>query len=235
MKALFALALLSPACSPAQQNDAPQNVNKVPADHVLWIIPNFQTMPLPQPYRPVTVKEKYKIAAQDFFDRGAAGLAAGFAAQGQVSASNKSFGQGVGGYAHYLATAYSDVAIGNLLTEAVFPSFLHEDPRFFRRGAGSNWSRLRYAVGQTFITYTDSGRRQFNFSELSGNSAAVAISMAYYPENRRASDAVSKLGLQVGLDVLSNVLREFWPQGGRRRASRAAGSAVANSPHQPNY
>jgi hypothetical protein len=82
-----------------------------------------------------------------------------------------------------------------LLTEAIFPSSLHEDPRFFRCGTGSGWSRLKYAVGQIFIAHTDSGEKQFNVSEFGGNSAAVAISMAYYPENRRASDAVSKLGL----------------------------------------
>ena len=49
--------------------------------------------------------------------------------------------------------------------------------------------------------------------------------MAYYPENRRASDAVSKLGLQIALDTASNVLKEFWPQGRRRRATKRGGEA----------
>jgi hypothetical protein len=174
------------------------------------------------------VKEKFQIAAQDTFDRGTVGLAAVFAADGLATDSNRSFGHGAVGYVHYLTTAYSDAAIGNVMTEAILPSFLHEDPRFLRRGTGSGWSRLRYAVGQIFITYTDSGGKQFNFSEFGGNSAAVAISMAYYPENRRASDAVSKLGLQVGLDAMSNVLKELWPQSRRHRgpprAERDAGA-----------
>jgi hypothetical protein len=216
---ILALALLSQICSPGQQSDAPQNTDDVPAKHVLWIMPNFRTTPLPQPYRPVSVKEKFQIAAQDSFDRGTVGLAAVFAADGLATNSHRSFGQGSVGYVHYLATAYSDAAIGNVMTEAIFPSFLHEDPRFFRRGTGSGWSRLRYAVGQIFVTYNDSGGKQFNFSEFGGNSAAVAISMAYYPENRRASDAVSKLGLQIALDAAGNVLKEFWP-GGRHRASQ---------------
>ena len=127
------------------------------------------------------------------------GLAAVFASDGLATNSHRSFGHGSVGYVHYLATAYSDAAIANVMTEAIFPFLLHQDPRFFRRGTGSGWSRLRYAVGQIFITYTDSGRRQFNFSEFGGNSAALAISMAYYPENRSASDAISKLGLQIAL------------------------------------
>ncbi len=217
---LITLVLLTQICSPGQQSDAQQNPNETPADHVLWIMPNFRTVPLPQPYRPVSVKEKFQIAAQDSFDRGTVGLAAVFAADGQATNSHRSFGQGAVGYVHYLATAYSDAAIANVMTEAIFPSFLHEDPRFFRRGTGSGWSRLRYAVGQIFITYTDSGGKQFNISEFGGNSAAVAISMAYYPENRRASDAISKLGLQIALDAAGNVLKEFWPLGRRRRETK---------------
>ena len=58
----------------------------------------------------------------------------------------------------------------------------------------------------------------FNFSEIGGNSAAVAISQAYYPESRTAGNAVSKLGIQVGVDMASNVVKEFYPE--IRRALR---------------
>jgi hypothetical protein len=44
-----------------------------------------------------------------------------------------------------------------------------------------------------------------------GNSTAVAISNAYYADNRTASDAASKLGMQLGIDMAANVLKEFWP------------------------
>jgi len=101
--------------------------------------------------------------------------------------------------------------IGDYMTEAVFPTILHQDPRYFRRGTGSGWSRLGYAAGQIFWTHNDSGRGQFNFSEIAGNSTAVAISMAYYPENRDVADGVSKLGSQLGVDMASNILKEFWP------------------------
>jgi hypothetical protein len=59
---IIALALLSQICSPGQQSGAPQNANDVPVNHVFWIIPNFRTMSMPQPYRPVSVKEKVQIA-----------------------------------------------------------------------------------------------------------------------------------------------------------------------------
>lgn len=209
---LLALLVLMPACTSAQQLDTSDDETP---KHVLWIVPNFRTSPLPQPFEALDVKQKFRISAQDTFDRGTFALAAIFAAQGQVTDSNRSFGQGTEGYAHYLVTSYADLAIGNTMTEGVFPVLLHQDPRYFRRGSGSRWSRLKYAVGEIFVTYTDSGGRQFNYSEIAGNSAAVAISMAYYPDNRRASDALSSLGVQIAVDTAANIVKEFWPE--RRR------------------
>ena len=97
------------------------------------------------------------------------------------------------------------------MTEAIYPSLLRQDPRYFRRGRGSTMTRLGYAAGQLFWTHTDSGGMQFNFSEVGGNATAVAISNAYYPENRDASDALVKLGSQLAVDMASNILKEFSP------------------------
>jgi hypothetical protein len=133
-----------------------------------------------------------------------------------LSNSNPSFGQGVKGFAHYFGTSYGDYFIGDYMTEAIYPTFLHQDPRYFRRGTGSVVSRLAYSAGQIFLTHGDSGRTQFNFSEVAGNSTAVAISMAYYPENRDIGDAVSKLGVQLGVDMAANIVKEFAPDIGRK-------------------
>jgi hypothetical protein len=193
--------------SPA--NDAAREM--VNTKRIFGIIPNYRTSPSLHPYAPITSSQKFKIAAQDAFDRGTVVLAALFAGQAQLVNSNPSFGQGAKGYAQYFAAAYGDYMIGDFMTEAIYPSLLHQDPRYFRKGTGGNWSRLGYAAGQIFITHGDSGRTQVNFSELIGNSTAVAISQAYYVDNRNAPDAVSKLGAQLGVDMASNVLKEFWP------------------------
>jgi hypothetical protein len=187
---------------------------------IFWIVPNFRTSPTLTDYKPLSTDEKFKIASQDAFDRGTFVLAAIFAADGQLTNANPSFGQGVKGYAHYFVTAYGDFAIGDFMTEAVLPSAFHQDPRYFRRGMGGTWSRLGYAMGQIFLTHTDSGGTQFNFSEVGGNAAAVAISNAYYPENRNATDAIARLGTQIGLDMASNILKEFWPDVSRKLSKK---------------
>lgn len=179
--------------------------------HLLWIIPNYRTSPSLTDYRPIAVREKFKLAAQDSWDRGTVALAALFAVQAQVSNSNRSFGQGTAGYAQYLGACYGDFVIGNYMTEGIFSSLLHQDPRYFRRGSGSSWSRLMYSLSQSFVTRGDSGHIQPNYSEWLGNSAAVAISNAYYADNRTAYDAVTGLVVQVGVDAAANVLKEFYP------------------------
>jgi len=178
---------------------------------ILGIIPNYRTSPSLQHYEPLTSREKFKIASQDAFDRGTVGLAALFGGEGQLTNANRSFGQGAAGFGRYFGASYGDFVIGDYMTEAVFPTLLHQDPRYFRRGTGSGWSRLGYAMGQIFWTHRDSGGTQFNYSEVIGNSTAVAISTSYYANKRTASDAVSGLGVQLGVDMAANVLKEFWP------------------------
>ena len=50
------------------QQDVDQGVEK-PAGHVLWIIPNFRTSPELREYKPIPSSEKFRLAAQDTFDR----------------------------------------------------------------------------------------------------------------------------------------------------------------------
>jgi len=201
--------MVQPAFSQAAPatTDSPQPESK----RIFGIIPNYRTSPSLHSYEPMTSGQKFKLASQDAFDRGTVALAAVFAGEGQLTNSNPSFGQGAAGFGRYFGTAFGDFVIGDYMTESVFPTLLHQDPRYFRRGTGSGWSRLGYAMEQIFWTHRDAGGTQFNYSEVIGNSTAVAISNAYYADNRTAGDGVSKLGIQIGVDMAGNILKEFWP------------------------
>ncbi|MDQ2839976.1 MAG: hypothetical protein M3Y72_02840, partial [Acidobacteriota bacterium] len=195
------------ASGPVRGDQPPEPERK----RIFGIVPNYRTYPSLTDYEPLTAGEKFKIGAQDSFDRGTFILAAAFAGEAQLTNSNPSFGTGAAAYGRYLGTAYADFVIGDFMTESIFPSLLHQDPRYFRRGTGSVVSRLGYAVGQLFWTHTDSGGMQFNISEVGGNATAVAISTAYYQEGRDVSSAVSKFGAQIGVDMGANILKEFSP------------------------
>jgi hypothetical protein len=202
--------------TPLPPSKTPPQSAPVESKRIFGIIPNNRTWPSLTDYKPLSPKQKFEIARQDSFDRGTVILAAAFAGDAQLTNANRSFGQGTLGYARYFGASYADFVIGNYMSEAIFPTLLHQDPRYFRRGIGSGWSRMGYAIGQIFWTHTDSGRTQFNYSEILGNSTAVAISNAYYQDNRSAVNSASKLGMQVGVDMASNVLKEFWPDISRK-------------------
>src|SRR6266568_9339293 len=57
-------------------------------------------------------------------------------------------------YRYNFVTSHADWAIGDYMTEAIFPVMLHQDPRYFRKGTGSGFQRLAYAVSQIFWTHT---------------------------------------------------------------------------------
>jgi len=222
-KGAILLAVAGCAALHAQEPDpgtVPPPASAEPAHKRLFgIIPNYRTAPFPAHYEPLSTRAKFKLASEDAFDRGTFLLAAAFAGEKQLTNANPSFGQGLKGYAHYLVTSYADWAIGDYMTEAIFPVLFHQDPRYFRRGTGSGFKRLKYAMGQIFWTHTDSGGHMFNFSEVGGNAAAAAIATSYYPENRSAASAASQLGIQIGVDMASNVMKEFYPDL-RKRLSR---------------
>lgn len=187
------------------------NASEPAEKRIFGVIPNFRTSESPEDESPLKPEQKFKIASQDAFDRGTFMLAGVFAGESWVTKSEPTFGNGGADCGRYFGTAYADLAIGDFMTEAVFPTLLHQDPRYFRKGEGTISGRLRYAAVQLFRTRTDTGIEQFNYSEVVGNATAVAISNAYYPDDRNAANAVSKFAFQLGVDGAANILKEFAP------------------------
>jgi hypothetical protein len=205
--------ILAMETAPADSHVKPEDAGaaKPESRHILGIIPNYRTFPSLSNYEPLNASAKFKLASEDSLDRGTFAMAAAFGGLGQLTNANKSFGQGAAGFGKYFGSSYGDFLIGNYFSEAVYPSILHQDPRYFRRGTGGGRSRMLYAISRVFWTQRDSGGTQFNYSEWLGNGTAVAISNAYYPDQRSAGSAASKLVMQVGVDAFGNILKEFWP------------------------
>jgi len=195
---------------------------------IFGVVPNNRTTEASIPFASITAKQKMTIAFKDSFAWPLYLTGAGFAGLYQMENQNPSFGQGMAGYAKRFAAGYGDQMIGNMMSEGIVPSLLHDDPRYFRLGNGAKWRRAFYALSAIFVDRRDSGRKSFNFSEWSGNAVAVAISNAYYPATRDVSDNAQKLLIACGTDAVSNVLKEFWPDVKRhfKRSREDESSAV---------
>jgi hypothetical protein len=194
---------------PDATNGTPEKQDK----RVFGVFPNYRTTDGNVAFQPITSKQKLLIGVKDSFDWPVYPVGGAFALLYQLEDQNPSFGQGMKGYARRYGTALGDQIIGNMMTESFMPSLLHQDPRYFRIGRrrGGVMYRMGYAASRIFVSRTDSGGRQFNFSEWLGNGAAVAISNAYYPDTRTVGDNIERLGIACATDAFSQVMKEFWP------------------------
>jgi hypothetical protein len=204
-----------PATPPAATPDGHTPLAGEPGSNqdkrIFGVLPNYRTADGSIPFSPITTKQKFTIARKDTLDYPSYVLAGFFSGVSQINNSNPSFGQGVKGYAHRYGTAVADQDLGNFMTEAIYPSLLHEDPRYFRKVHGSGKSRFLYAATRVFVTKTDAGNWRFNFSEFLGNATVASIGNAYYPDSRGFGPTAQRMGSQIGTDAVSGILKEFWP------------------------
>ena len=188
-------------------------------DRIFWAMPNFLTVKgtdIP----PLTTGQKFNVVARsafDYFEYPWYGLQAGIS---QAENSEAGYGQGAEGYAKRYGTAFADGTIENFMVGAVVPSALHQDPRYYEMGKGGFWHRASYAVSRLFITRSDSGHAEFNFSEVVGSAIAASIStFSYHPRGERnIGNAATVWGTEIGYDGITIELKEFWPD--IRRAFR---------------
>jgi hypothetical protein len=206
----------APAANQTQSgssSSAPRDQQHQPSkNHIFWIIPNYRSDENPADIKALKSGEKMKVAIDDSFDPSAFLVAGIFAGLSRVQSQYPSFGTGALGFGKYYAGAFADQAIGNFMTEGLFPIALHQDPRYFVKGTGGFWKRTGYAISREVITRGDDGRNHFNTSELAGNAVAAGISNLYYPATDRSfANTANKWGQQIGLDTFFNVTKEFWP------------------------
>lgn len=203
---------LTPAQSKASDRIQHDEQHEPSKNHILWIIPNYRSDENPEEIKALTPAEKMKVSLDDSFDPSAFLVAGIFAGISMAERQYTPFGTGAQGFGKYYGGAFADQAIGNIMTEGLFPVALHQDPRYFVKGTWGFWKRTGYAISREFITRGDDGGNHFNTSELAGNAVAAGISNFYYPASDRSfSNTADKWGQQIALDTFFNVAKEFWP------------------------
>ena len=179
---------------------------------IFGVIPNFRTVSTEERLPAQTVKQKFVTAAQDSFDYSSIFIPAALAGYSLGTNADPEFGGGGLGYARYLWHAAADQTQENFLVEAILPSITHEDARFYTLAHGSAAKRTEYALTRAVITRSDDGREVFNASEVFGSGIAAGLSSLYYPSRERSFGNTSKQwALNVGVDAISFVVKEFAP------------------------
>jgi len=190
---------------PAPAPQAPEN------DRIFWTLPNYMTVENSSKLPPLTSRQKFKLVAQGTFDPVELVFIGGEASVYQAFNTNPTFGQGFVGYAKRYGLAFTDNAIENFMTSAVFPSALRQDPRYYQMGKGRFLHRAAYAALRVFTIRGGSGKTQFNFSEILGAGVAAGISNAYHPGPQTMGTSAHTWATQIGWDSVAYEMKEFWP------------------------
>jgi hypothetical protein len=87
----------------------------------------------------------------------------------------------------------------------------HEDPRYFRSGEGSNWSRTKFALKRTFMVHNDRGSIMPAYSSIIADYATPFLVHEWRPERFTPAIGFRNGTISLGIGAATNVWREFWP------------------------
>jgi hypothetical protein len=215
-------------------------------DRLFYAMPNFLTLQGREKLPPLSSKDKFKVVALGTFDYFEYPWWGVLAALNQAQNNEPGYGQGWAGYGKRYGSTAGDSMIENFLVGAVFPSVLHQDPRFYQSQGGGFFKRSGYAVSRILVTRGDSGKSQFNYSEVFGSALAAGIATySYHPRStfvstptnphlfvgsdRTLSNTLSTWETQVSLDAITIVVKEFWPDIHRKLSHKSKGAKLEGS------
>jgi len=196
------LQVQTTSANAADDKPAPQT------KRILGIIPNFRAIGADQKLPPETVKEKFLDATDDSFDYSSVFIPLVLAGYSLETNSTPEFGHGGVGYGRYLWHTAVDQTSENYMVEFFVPVLTHEDTRYYTLGRGGFVKRASYALSRAVITRTNSGKEEFNISEVFGAGAAAGLSNLYYPSAERSFGNTGKQwGINVGVDAIAFVAK----------------------------
>jgi hypothetical protein len=188
---------------------AAQQLKAEEQQRVLGFIPNLYVTYEPHP-EPLTTNMKFRLAYKSLTHPMFSARVALWAGVQQVRDNPDEWHQGAKGYSKRLGAGFADAVTGGLISNAIMPSLLHQDPRYFYQGTGTKWSRARHAMFSPFVCRGDNGMSQPNYSQWGGSLIGYSISTAYYPSsNRTAGHVFEAFGIDMGLHVIGSLAQEF--------------------------
>ena len=203
------LAVLRPVnVNYSSKEVAAQQLKAEERQRVLGFIPNTYVTYEPHP-EPLTAKMKFHLAYKGLTHPTFFAFEAFWAGVQQAS-DTPDYRLGSKGYAERfganLASGGSEILFGN----AILPSLLHQDPRYFYRGSGTKRSRAWHAIIAPFVCQGDNGKLQPNYSQWGGSLISASLSNAYYPASNRGAGLVfTNFGTSMGLHVVLGLAQEF--------------------------
>lgn len=184
-----------------------EHVAKMAHDFVLG-----QPLPDAPSYVPLTSKQKFDAWARHTYS---ADMFLGTMFDSlilQATGAWPEYGGGMGGFGKRYGTQLISAESWSLFGRWLFPTLLHQDPRYFPSGRKNAFDRMAYAASRAIITRSDDGRSVFNSSLFLTLLFSSALSNGYKPLHNKSFPATME-NAAAGLGAVAqvNLLNEFWP------------------------
>jgi hypothetical protein len=188
---------------------AAQQLKAEEHQRVLGFIPNIFVTYEPHP-EPLTAKMKFHLTYKGLTHPTFFAFEALWAGVEQA-ADLTDYRLGARGYGERLGANLASGTSEGLFANAILPSLLHQDPRYFYHGSGTKGSRVWHAFSAPFVCQGDNGKLQPNYSQMGGSLISAALSNTYYPASARGPGLVfTNFGTSIGLHVALGLAQEFF-------------------------
>jgi hypothetical protein len=173
-------------------------------------LPLEPSVPL-EPYVPLDVTGKFYFHAKHTVGPAAILGVAAYAAILQEANAPEEWKQGGAAYGKRVGSMVAWAGIHSALAFGL-DSTLHQDPRYFRSTGSGFWRRSGHALRGTILTRTDSGGETLSTWRLGSDYGSAVLSNFWYPSRLNTARLGFIQGsVTVGLDLVSNLASEFWP------------------------
>jgi hypothetical protein len=164
-------------------------------------------------YAPATGKERRDLyVRRAFLSPGAFFRAAGPALGSHLKNRPPEWGQGMEGYGRRFANRFGRFALKETY-EAAGAAALGHEVRYLRSARSGFLPRAGHAMAATFITYDKNGRRTPHIARLGSAFAAEFTGNLWMPAGyRTGAEAVRGVGIELGMNSVFNLFREFSPE-----------------------
>ena len=191
-----------------------EQIQQETRQRIAGVLPAFNSVQAEEAV-PLTPGQKFHLFLRGSVDPYQFAIAAANTGVESLENQYPEYHWGFSGFARRYGAAFADNWDGNFWGNAVLPSVLHQDPRYYRLGRESGktgWHRFFYAASTTVICHGDNGKLQPNISNVLGNLIGGAISNVYYPDSDRGVGSTLARGFTTSAEgVIGAELLEFYP------------------------
>jgi hypothetical protein len=171
-----------------------------------------QPLPDAPSYVPLTSRQKFDLFLRRSHSADFAVGAVIDSLTAEATGAYPRFGGGMGGYGKRLGASVAGAESATLFSGYIFPTILHQDPRYFRSRQDDISDRLAYAASRVLIGRSDDGRNVINTSQILGQFVQAAVSNAYIPYRTESVPGTIENALAgLGSIAQADILNEFWP------------------------